>query len=115
MTYINNFLDKEPFQDYSNNIFTNNSPNYIFKEQNEYNDYTQNELGTKNLVYKSIFPQKEAILKNTLNKHNNFTNERNNFQLNRNGNMKYSNKTNIVPKNKRKLFNIVDNSKENIK
>ena len=116
MTYINNFLDKEPFQDYSNNIFTNNSPNYIFKEQNEYDDYTQNELGTKNLVYKSIFPQKEAILKNTLNKHSNFTNERNNlnnFQLNRNGNMKYSNKTNIVPKNKRKLFNIVDNSKEN--
>ena len=114
MTYINNFLDKEPFQDYSNNIFNNNSSNYIFKEQNEYNDYTKNELGTKNLVYKSIFPQKEAILKNRLNKHNNFTNERINFQLNRNGNMKYSNKTNIVPKNKqRKLFNIVDNSKEN--
>lgn len=114
MTYINNFLDKEPLLDYSKNIFNNNSSNYIFNEPNEYNDHTPKELGPKNLIYKSIFPQKESILKKRFNNHSNITNDRKNIQLNQNINMKYNNKTNIVSqKNKRKLIKIVDNSKEN--
>ena len=121
---MNGLLNNENFVDYSNGIFNDNSSRYILKGINEINNYiptqienklTPDKIGTnKNLIYKSIFPRNERIIRNKFN-YNNVDENKNSYQISKNENKNYDTKKQIYNQQRknRRLMNKIDNSKHN--
>ena len=121
---MNGLLNNENFVDYTNDIFNDNSSRYILKGINEINNYiptqienklTPDKIGTnKNLIYKSIFPRNERIIRNKFN-YNNVDENKNLYQISKNENKNYDTKKQIYNQQRknRRLMNKIDNSKHN--
>ena len=121
---MNGLLNNENFVDYTNDIFNDNSSRYILKGINEINNYiptqienklTPDKIGTnKNLIYKSIFPRNQRIIRNKLN-YNNVDENKNSYQISKNENKNYDTKKQIYNQQRknRRLMNKIDNAKHN--
>ena len=121
---MNGLLNNENFVDYTNDIFNDNSSRYILKGINEINNYiptqienklTPDKIGTnKNLIYKSIFPRNERIIRNKFN-YNNVDENKNSYQISKNENKNNDTKKQIYNQQRknRRLMNKIDNAKHN--
>ena len=123
---MNGLLNKDYFVDYTNDIYNDNSSGYTQRRINKINNYIPTEIrnkvitsnkieSNKNLIYKSIFPKNERIIRKNNNINNNAIKSNYYNNINENTNINYNNKNpNVIQQRKNsKLINIVDNEKEN--
>ena len=122
---MNDLLNTDYFVDYTNDIYNDNSSGYILRGINKINNYIPTEIRSKvtpnkiengkNLIYKSIFPKNERIIRNKYNHNNNVIKNSYYNHINENANINHNNKNpNLMqPRKSSKMINIVDNTKEN--